>query len=315
MEVTEEQLRERYNSFATAELAQLYQAGSLSELAVNVLKEVITSRSMSWDAFTAFSESTADDSVTEQGLNIARTVSESFAYLREHFFPLAGLLLQYFLLLMVFAALLNFIFGSENAVELEAIRSIMALIVWPPIAIACHRSILLQQPVDPKNFFPELLSSRARVFIRYLIILLAVYVAVEVLTMGFLYIVTDGGDGESRPDPLFAYLPTIMSWAVLAVAFRFVLIFPAIAVDEFRSLMACQKIMQGTMLRTFWSLVLAVVPIQIATRIFTTAVFSRYSVIAEILEMIVTGFAAILGVAVISFSYTYARNRGAVSIS
>ena len=51
MEVTAEQLRDRYGSSETEELAELYQAGGLTDLGITVLKEVIESRGMAWSDF------------------------------------------------------------------------------------------------------------------------------------------------------------------------------------------------------------------------------------------------------------------------
>jgi len=50
MEVTAESLRERYSSMNSEALADLYHGG-LTELAVSVLKEVITSRGLDWTEF------------------------------------------------------------------------------------------------------------------------------------------------------------------------------------------------------------------------------------------------------------------------
>ncbi len=47
MEVTAESLHERYSSMNTEALADLY-AGGLTDLAVTVLEEVITSRGLDW---------------------------------------------------------------------------------------------------------------------------------------------------------------------------------------------------------------------------------------------------------------------------
>jgi len=51
MEVTKEQLRDRYGSLETEALAELYQAGGLTDLGTTVLKEVIESRGMTWSDF------------------------------------------------------------------------------------------------------------------------------------------------------------------------------------------------------------------------------------------------------------------------
>ena len=63
MKPTAELLRERYDSMNTEALADLYHGG-LTDLAVNVLKEVITSRGLDWTDFTTSSptepESIAD---------------------------------------------------------------------------------------------------------------------------------------------------------------------------------------------------------------------------------------------------------------
>ena len=63
MKPTAESLRERYDSMNTEALADLYHGG-LTDLAVNVLKEVITSRGLDWTDFTTSSptepESIAD---------------------------------------------------------------------------------------------------------------------------------------------------------------------------------------------------------------------------------------------------------------
>ena len=55
MEVTAESLHERLSSINTEALADLYHAGGLTDLAVSVLKEVITSRGLDWTEFTALS--------------------------------------------------------------------------------------------------------------------------------------------------------------------------------------------------------------------------------------------------------------------
>ncbi len=52
MEVTAKHLHERYSSMDTEELADSYHAGELTDLAVSVLKEVITSRGLDWAQFT-----------------------------------------------------------------------------------------------------------------------------------------------------------------------------------------------------------------------------------------------------------------------
>jgi hypothetical protein len=51
MEVTPEQLRDRYGSSETEELAEIYHAGGLTDLGITVLKEVIESRGMTWSDF------------------------------------------------------------------------------------------------------------------------------------------------------------------------------------------------------------------------------------------------------------------------
>jgi hypothetical protein len=48
MEVIAEQLRDRYISLETEELAELYHAGGLTDLGIAVLKEVIESRGIAW---------------------------------------------------------------------------------------------------------------------------------------------------------------------------------------------------------------------------------------------------------------------------
>ena len=52
MKVTDESLYERYDSLNTEALADLYHAGGLTDLGVNVLKEVIASRGLDWAQFT-----------------------------------------------------------------------------------------------------------------------------------------------------------------------------------------------------------------------------------------------------------------------
>ncbi len=54
MKVTVESLHKRYSSMNTEALADLYH-GELTDLAVNVLKEVITSRGLDWTEFTTHS--------------------------------------------------------------------------------------------------------------------------------------------------------------------------------------------------------------------------------------------------------------------
>ena len=56
MKVTAESLRERYSSMNTEALADRYHGG-LTDLALSVLKEVITSRGLDWAEFTARPES------------------------------------------------------------------------------------------------------------------------------------------------------------------------------------------------------------------------------------------------------------------
>ena len=51
IEVTAEQLRDRYGSSETEELAELYHAGGLTDLGISVLKEVIESRGIAWNDF------------------------------------------------------------------------------------------------------------------------------------------------------------------------------------------------------------------------------------------------------------------------
>jgi len=52
MEVTPKHLHQRYSSMDTEELADSYHAGGLTDLAVSVVKEVITSRGLDWAQFT-----------------------------------------------------------------------------------------------------------------------------------------------------------------------------------------------------------------------------------------------------------------------
>ena len=51
MKVKAESLHERYSSMDTEELADIYHAGGLTDLAVSVLKDVITSRGLDWIEF------------------------------------------------------------------------------------------------------------------------------------------------------------------------------------------------------------------------------------------------------------------------
>lgn len=52
MQVTAKSLRERYSSMNTEALADLYHAGGMTDLAVSVLKDEITSRGLDWAQFT-----------------------------------------------------------------------------------------------------------------------------------------------------------------------------------------------------------------------------------------------------------------------
>ena len=51
MDVTAESLHERYDAMNTEALADLYHAGGMTDLAVSVLKDVITSRGLDWAEF------------------------------------------------------------------------------------------------------------------------------------------------------------------------------------------------------------------------------------------------------------------------
>jgi len=51
MDVTAESLHERYSAMKTEALADLYHESELTDLAVNVLKDVVTSRGLEWAEF------------------------------------------------------------------------------------------------------------------------------------------------------------------------------------------------------------------------------------------------------------------------
>ena len=57
MKVTAESLYERYSAMKTEALCDLYHESELTDLAVNVLKDVVTSRGLEWAEFTARPES------------------------------------------------------------------------------------------------------------------------------------------------------------------------------------------------------------------------------------------------------------------
>ena len=66
MDVTAESLHERYSAMNNEALADLYHAGGLTDLAVSVLKDVITSRGLDWTEFTALSPTEpASESLSE----------------------------------------------------------------------------------------------------------------------------------------------------------------------------------------------------------------------------------------------------------
>ena len=55
MDVTAESLHERYSSMNTEALSDLYHESELTDLAVNVLEDVVTSRGLDWTEFTTVS--------------------------------------------------------------------------------------------------------------------------------------------------------------------------------------------------------------------------------------------------------------------
>ena len=55
MKVTAESLYERYSSMNTEALSDLYHESELTDLAVNVLEDVVTSRGLDWTEFTTVS--------------------------------------------------------------------------------------------------------------------------------------------------------------------------------------------------------------------------------------------------------------------
>ena len=53
MKVTAESLRERYDAMNTEALSDLYHESELTDLAINVLRDVVTSRGLEWAEFSA----------------------------------------------------------------------------------------------------------------------------------------------------------------------------------------------------------------------------------------------------------------------
>ena len=79
MEVTSESLHERYSSMNTEALANLYHAGGMTDLAVSVLKDEITSRGLDWTEFITPLR-TEPESLSDWGLWKAKSTQGAIDY-------------------------------------------------------------------------------------------------------------------------------------------------------------------------------------------------------------------------------------------
>lgn len=239
--------------------------------------------------------------MTDQKLSIGATVRESYSFLGANFFPATGLIIQYCLLYFAIVLPIRVLPMDWEPVAF-LLLTLAGVVGLPPLAITVHRQILLGEPISLRTYFASFTLLRYGRFFLYGLALLAIQgIGTGVLTAADASLV--------EPNTLNVLLSLLVSLALFAFVFGFFLTFPAIAVDEFKSLMASHKMMRGSVWRTFFAMVLAVLPLQLAGFILGMAALTAPGWVASILNLAIAGYSAIVGVAALSFSYAYAKQR------
>ena len=145
--------------------------------------------------------------------------------------------------------------------QLESVNALTNLIyglALAPVSVAVHRAVVLREPLAASQYFPSLLQGRVWKFYGFGLLMALVFLAFlfgAVLMAGVL-----SSDTIEGPSIFGLMLPSIASICAVLILFRFVFIFPAIAVDQFRSFNESRKLMRGIGWRVFGALVIVGLP-------------------------------------------------------
>jgi len=195
------------------------------------------------------------------GLELETTVASAFSYLVPSLGGLVALLGQATLLSFGAVVLTRIAVWSEIATLLE---NLVIGIVIAPVSVSVHRAVILHEPIMPAKYLSSFLQRRVRKYIGYGL-LMTVFLCLGIL-VGFLiagaveYLSSSSGQDLSL---LVKIIPSIVIVGTSAYLFRMAFIFPAIAVDEFRSFADARRLMRGFALKVFGVMFVVAIPIAI----------------------------------------------------
>lgn len=174
-----------------------------------------------------------------------------------------GQLFAYLIQAFMWSAAVELLLSSATqSILVNALTVLIYGLALAPISVAVHRAVVLREPLDASRYFPSLLHGRVWKFYGYGLLMTVVFLAstaVFVLVGAMFDIVLSSGTNEG-PSILGFMLPIIGLICALLILFRFVFIFPAIAVDQFRSFNESGKLIRGIGWRVFGALLIVVLP-------------------------------------------------------
>lgn len=230
-------------------------------------------------------------------LGIGRTLALTLYFYSKNFLPIVGFLALLLIFTIGVAALTTSV--GINTTTASGLENVLLAIVFAPFAVAVHRAIVLQEPIKPARYFQIFLQRRVWRFVGYealFLLVLGIGVVIPII-IGSLIL----GGADASP-----VVGTALILAVGAYVFGFSFVFPAVAVDEFQSLAHSRNLMQGSMWRVFWCLVIITLPIIIIQRVAKIShVGSAELIVLGVLAMMLTP----LYPAVLSVAYKNATHR------
>lgn len=235
---------------------------------------------------------------TEENLSISRTVALGLSFCGSNLVPLALLNLQYGLVVYLSTVVLVPALLFEQMMVGVGVYTLIGVFSWCPVAIAIHRGILVDEPIKPLKYFPAFANRRTLRFFGYSVLFTVIFMGAFLLPIFFLELF------EFQAFVPFAQLIAFV--VVVGFLVGVLLTFPGIALDEYQSLRRARELLEGSVWRLFWATVLVAAPI---STIQVTIVRKSELVIARVTDVILSMIFATLMVAVISYTYQFAKRR------